>query len=165
MKQNLRIGFGYDVHAFTDNRKLILGGVEIPNERGLKGHSDADVLIHAICDALLGALALGDIGSYFPDTDSKWKNTESKIFLEKANELIINEGYIIANIDSTLVIEKPKIAPHIMKIRSKLSEILKINIDQVSIKATTSEKLGFIGRQEGVAAFTNALLILKENEC
>ena len=163
MKQNLRIGFGYDVHAFADDRKLILGGVEIPNERGLKGHSDADVLIHAICDALLGALALGDIGTFFPDNDSKWKNADSKIFLQKANELIQNEGYIISNIDSTLVIEKPQIAPHIMKIRSKLSEILNINMDQVSIKATTSEKLGFIGREEGVAAFANALLMLKEN--
>ena len=163
MKQNFRIGFGYDVHAFADERKLILGGVEIPHERGLKGHSDADVLIHAICDALLGAAALGDIGTYFPDNDSQWENADSKIFLKKADELIRNKGYLIANIDSTLVIEKPKIAPHIMAIRSKLSEILNINIDQVSVKATTSEKLGFIGREEGVAAFANALLMLKEN--
>lgn len=163
MKQKFRIGFGYDVHAFANDRKLILGGVVIPHERGLKGHSDADVLIHAICDALLGAAALGDIGTFFPDNDSQWENADSEIFLKKANELISNEGYLVSNIDSTLVIEKPKIAPHIMNIRSKLSKILNINVDQISIKATTSEKLGFIGREEGVAAFANALLMLKES--
>lgn len=163
MKQNFRIGFGYDVHAFSVDRKLILGGIEIPHTKGLKGHSDADVLIHAICDAMLGALAMGDIGEHFPDTDPKWKGTDSKIFLEEINKMLADSGYLIANIDSTLVIEKPKIAPHIKKIRERLSGILSINIEQVSVKATTSERLGFVGREEGVAAFATILITSKEN--
>jgi len=163
LKQNFRIGFGYDVHAFSVDRKLILGGIEIPHTKGLKGHSDADVLIHAICDAMLGALAMGDIGEHFPDTDPKWKGTDSKIFLEEINKMLADSGYLIANIDSTLVIEKPKIAPHIKKIRERLSGILSINIEQVSVKATTSERLGFVGREEGVAAFATILITSKEN--
>ena len=153
-----RTGIGYDVHAFAQDRKLILGGIEIPFEKGLAGHSDADVLLHAITDALLGSLALGDIGQHFPDTDSKYKNSDSSIFLKKANELINESGYSISNIDSVLTLERPKLAPFIPKMREKIAQILGININQVSVKATTTEKLGFVGREEGVAAFATVLI-------
>ena len=139
---NIRMGFGYDVHAFAFNRKLILGGIEIPFEKGLLGHSDADVLLHAICDALLGALALGDIGQHFPDNDPNYKNIDSKILLFKVYELIHNKNFRINNIDSTLVMERPKLKTFIPQIRQSIAEILKVNIDQVSVKATTSEKMG-----------------------
>lgn len=163
MKQQFRIGFGYDVHSFEEGRKLILGGIEIPYTKGLSGHSDADVLIHAICDAMLGALALGDIGKHFPDTDPKWKNAASKIFLKEINILLSEHGYAIGNIDTTLVVEKPKIFPNIVSIKDNLAAILNIDVDQISVKATTSEKMGFVGREEGIAAFANVLIILKEN--
>lgn len=156
---NFRTGFGYDVHAFAENRKLYLGGVEIPSDKGLLGHSDADVLIHSICDAILGALALGDIGMHFPDTDSHYKNIDSKILLSKVNELMLNKSFKINNIDTTIVMEKPKLKNYIQQIRISLSEILKINIEQISVKATTSEKLGFVGKEEGVKAFATVLLI------
>lgn len=156
---NFRTGFGYDVHAFAENRKLYLGGVEIPSDKGLLGHSDADVLIHSICDAILGALALGDIGMHFPDTDSNYKNIDSKILLSKVNELMLNKSFKINNIDTTIVMEKPKLKNYIQQIRISLSEILKINIEQISVKATTSEKLGFVGKEEGVKAFATVLLI------
>ena len=146
------------MHAFAQDRKLILGGIEIPFEKGLAGHSDADVLLHAITDALLGSLALGDIGQHFPDTDSKYKNSDSSIFLKKANELINESGYSISNIDSVLTLERPKLAPFIPKMREKIAQILGININQVSVKATTTEKLGFVGREEGVAAFATVLI-------
>ena len=155
----IRTGFGYDVHAFAYNRKLILGGVEIPFEKGLLGHSDADVLLHAICDALLGALALGDIGQHFPDDNPEYKNIDSKILLFKVNELIENKNFLISNIDSTIVMERPKLKTFIPQIRKSISEILKISVDQVSVKATTSEKMGFVGIEEGVKAYATVLLM------
>jgi 2-C-methyl-D-erythritol 2,4-cyclodiphosphate synthase len=154
----IRTGFGYDVHALAFNRKLILGGVEIPFEKGLLGHSDADVLLHAICDALLGALALGDIGQHFPDNDPNYKNIDSKILLYKVNELIRSKNFTISNIDSTVVMERPKLKGYIPQIRSSISDILKISDNQVSVKATTSEKMGFVGIEEGVKAYATVLL-------
>jgi 2-C-methyl-D-erythritol 2,4-cyclodiphosphate synthase len=155
---NIRTGFGYDVHAFAFNRKLILGGIEVPFEKGLKGHSDADVLLHAICDALLGALSLGDIGKHFPDTDPNYKGIDSKILLAKVNDLMIERGYAISNIDSTVVMERPKLKDYILPIRESIAGILNIVADQVSVKATTSEQLGFVGLEEGVKAFATVLI-------
>ena len=148
----MRVGTGYDVHAFAKNRKLILGGVEIPFERGLMGHSDADVLLHSIMDALLGACALADIGKYFPDTDENYRGISSLILLEKVGDLIGSEGYEICNIDATVIAERPKIAPYIHQMIKHIAEVLKIQEDKVNIKATTTEGLGFIGREEGIAA-------------
>lgn len=162
MKLPFRTGFGYDVHALAENRKLILGGIEIPFEKGLIGHSDADALLHAISDALLGALALGDIGKYFPDTDDQFKNAESRLFLERINKLVEENGYLIGNIDSTLVMEKPKISTYIDQMRSNISEILNISPGQISIKATTSERMGFVGREEGIKAYAVVLIMKKE---
>ncbi|MCS7053024.1 MAG: 2-C-methyl-D-erythritol 2,4-cyclodiphosphate synthase [Ignavibacterium sp.] len=153
-----RIGFGFDVHSFAENRKLIIGGVEIPYHKGLAGHSDADVLLHAISDALLGSLSLGDIGYHFPNADPKWKDVDSKIILKKSYELVIQRGYKISNIDSMLAAEAPKIAPYIEQMKKRISDILDISENQISIKATTTEKLGFIGRSEGVAAIANVLV-------
>lgn len=153
-----KIGFGYDVHKLVEGRKLILGGVEIPHEKGLLGHSDADALLHSICDALLGALALGDIGKHFPDTDPKYKNADSKILLSEVYKLIKEHGYKLGNVDSTIVIEKPKMAPHILKMRETISAILECGIEQVSVKATTSEKMGFVGTEEGVKVYAVVLL-------
>ena len=158
---SFRIGFGYDVHAFANDRKLILGGVEIPYEKGLAGHSDADVLLHAICDAMLGALALGDIGQHFPDNDTKYKNIDSKILLSKVNYLVIDKNYFVENIDSTIVMERPKLKKYIIDIRKSISQLLKIEINQVSVKATTSEKLGFVGTEQGVKAY--AVVLLQKN--
>jgi len=155
---NFRTGFGYDVHAFAEDRKLILGGIKIPYEKGLKGHSDADVLLHAICDAMLGALALGDIGNHFPDTDEAYKNIDSTILLSKVNNLIVENNYLVGNVDSTVVMEKPKLKDYILEIRKSIALILRININQISVKATTSEKLGFVGMEEGVKAFATVLL-------
>ncbi len=156
---NYRIGFGYDIHQFSEERKLFLGGIEIPSEKGLLGHSDADVLLHAICDAMLGALALGDIGQHFPDTDSNFKNIDSKILLSKVNDLVKNKMYKVSNLDSTIVMEKPKLKNYIFSIRESIADILDINIDQVSVKATTSEKLGFVGKEKGAKAYATVLLI------
>jgi 2-C-methyl-D-erythritol 2,4-cyclodiphosphate synthase len=156
--QNIRIGFGYDVHQLSKDRKLYLGGVEIPSELGLLGHSDADVLLHAVCDALLGALALGDIGKHFPNNDPKFKDIDSKILLKESYKMVKEKGYILGNLDASLVLEKPKILPHIEKIKLSISSILECSIDQVSIKATTSEKLGFVGREEGAEAYATVLL-------
>ncbi len=153
-----RIGFGYDVHSFASGRKLILGGVEIPHEKGLLGHSDADVLLHAVCDAMLGALALGDIGMHFPDNDNTYKNIDSKILLEKTYRIINDKNYSVVNLDSTLVIQQPKIAPYVDQMIKSISDILHCSADAISIKATTSEKLGFAGREEGAAAFATVLL-------
>ena len=161
MKQNFRTGIGFDVHAFAEGRKLIIGGVEIPNNTGLEGHSDADVLLHAICDAMLGALALGDIGVHFPNTDLKWKDADSTLLLKNVNDMIYAKGYEVGNLDCVLAMEKPKISPFIDKIKKRIAEILQIDLDQISVKATTTEKLGFIGRTEGVAAFSTVLLIKK----
>ena len=161
MKQNFRTGIGFDVHAFAEGRKLIIGGVEISNDTGLEGHSDADVLLHAICDAILGALALGDIGVHFPNTDLKWKDADSTLLLKNVNDMIYAKGYEVGNLDCVLAMEKPKISPFIDKIKKRIAEILQIDLDQISVKATTTEKLGFIGRTEGVAAFSTVLLIKK----
>ena len=162
MKLNFRTGFGFDVHAFAEGRKLIIGGVEIPSEKGLEGHSDADVLLHAICDAMLGALALGDIGIHFPNSDAKWKDADSAVLLRQVNELIQSKGYELGNLDCVLAMEKPKISSYTELIRKRISEILNSNVDQISIKATTTEKLGFVGRGEGVSSFATVLLIKKE---
>ena len=150
MKLNFRTGFGFDVHAFVEGRKLILGGVEIPFDKGLEGHSDADVLLHAICDAMLGALALGDIGLHFPNTEERWKDADSALLLKNVNELINAKGYELGNLDCVLAMEKPKISPYVDQIRKRISKILNTGIEQISIKATTTEKLGFVGRTEGV---------------
>ena len=160
---NFRIGFGYDVHAFEYNRKLILGGVEIPFEKGLKGHSDADVLLHSITDSLLGSLALGDIGQHFPDNDPAYKNIDSKILLSEVQKLIHEKGWVVGNIDSTIVMERPKLKDYIPQIQKVISSILHINTNQISVKATTSEKMGFVGIEEGVKAYSVCLLI-KEAE-
>ncbi len=158
-----RIGIGFDVHKFSQGRKLILGGVEIPSEKGLEGHSDADVLLHAICDALLGAAALGDIGKHFPNTDERFRNISSLILLEKTNELLCQSNFFIGNIDVTVIAEKPKLLPYIDEMKMAISRILKINLSQISIKATTSEKLGFTGREEGIAAMAVALIFKKDS--
>ncbi|MBK7266307.1 MAG: 2-C-methyl-D-erythritol 2,4-cyclodiphosphate synthase [Ignavibacteriales bacterium] len=153
-----RIGNGYDVHQLIEGRKLILGGVEIPSEKGLLGHSDADVLLHAIMDAMLGALSLGDIGKHFPDTDKDYKDIDSKLLLQKAIELVKERGYQVVNCDSVLVLEKPKIAPYVHLMKKTISGIIGCGEDDISIKATTSEKLGFIGREEGAVAYAVVLL-------
>ncbi|MBM3403542.1 MAG: 2-C-methyl-D-erythritol 2,4-cyclodiphosphate synthase [Bacteroidetes bacterium] len=154
----LRIGFGFDTHRLETGRKLILGGIHIPSEIGCLGHSDADVLIHAICDALLGAACLGDIGRHFPDTDPAYTNIDSTILLRKVNDLLTEKGYAISNIDCTIVLQKPKLAGFIQSMQVSLGQILNIQPSQVSIKAKTSEKLGFIGREEGVSAYAVTLL-------
>ena len=154
----MRIGFGYDVHRFADSRELWLGGIKIPHHKGLDGHSDADVVIHTICDALLGAAALGDIGRHFPDTDTSFKGIDSKILLTKTAALINSAGYRILNIDSTIAAQAPKIAPYIETMRTTLSDLLGIEPGQVSVKATTTEKLGFEGREEGISAYAIVLI-------
>ncbi len=148
-----RIGFGFDVHKLIEGRKLFLGGVEIPFEKGLLGHSDADVLLHAICDALLGAAALGDIGKHFPDTDIRFKGISSIELLKHVGKLLSQNGYAIGNIDSTLVLEKPKILPYINQMQKNIAESLGILENQVSVKATTNEGMGFIGTGEGAVAY------------
>jgi 2-C-methyl-D-erythritol 2,4-cyclodiphosphate synthase len=154
----MRIGFGYDVHAFAANRPLVLGGVTIPSERGLSGHSDADAVIHATVDALLGAAALGDIGKYFSSDDERWKNQPSAVFLDFTYDLLCQHKYSISNIDITIVAEKPKMAPYIQAMRTRLAEHLHLDLGQVSVKATTTDSLGFTGRQEGIACYAVALL-------
>ena len=154
----MRIGIGYDVHQLVPDRPLWLGGIQIPHRLGLLGHSDADVLLHAICDALLGAAALGDIGKHFPDKDPQYKNIDSKILLRHCGELLRREGYLIENIDSIVVAQQPKIAPHIPTMRQTIADTLGIDISQVSVKATTTEHLGFEGREEGISAHAVVLL-------
>ena len=154
----MRIGFGYDVHRFTAGRELWLGGVKIEYELGLDGHSDADALIHAICDALLGAAGLRDIGYHFPDDNANFKNIDSKILLTKTIQLVHNEGFEIENIDSTVCAEKPKLNPFIDEMKSTLAEVLQIPQQNIGIKAATNEKLGFVGREEGIAAYAVVLL-------
>lgn len=155
---NLRIGNGYDIHQLVSGRRLILGGVEIPHHLGLLGHSDADVLTHAIMDAMLGALSLGDIGHYFPPTDPQWKGADSLKLLAQVNQLILSKGWRISNLDSVIVAERPKLKPHLPAMRDRLAEVLQVNVDQVGIKATTNEKLGPVGREEGIAAHAVVLL-------
>ena len=148
----MRIGHGYDVHKLVENRKLIIGGTEIPFQLGLLGHSDADVLLHAVCDALLGAAALGDIGKHFPDTDISFKNIDSKILLKKTVELISEKGYKIVNIDSTVIAQKPKLAAYIPLMKETIAKLCDISEDLVNVKATTEENMGFTGRLEGISA-------------
>jgi len=155
---NFRIGSGVDFHQLKEGRPLWLGGVQVPHHKGAVGHSDADVLLHAICDAILGALALGDIGKHFPDTDSSFKNIDSKILLHRTTDLMKEKGYAVVNIDSTLILQAPKIAGYVPGMCKVISEILGVALGDVSIKATTAEKLGFVGREEGVQAFATVLL-------
>lgn len=154
----MRIGHGYDVHKLAENRKLIIGGVDIPYEKGLLGHSDADVLLHAVCDALLGAAALGDIGKHFSDTDDRFKGIDSMLLLKNVAELIRKEGYKVVNIDSTILAQRPKLAPYILKMRENIAEAVGINTDCVSVKATTEEGLGFTGEGLGIAAHAVCLI-------
>lgn len=154
----LRIGHGYDVHAFADNRKCIIGGVDIPYERGLLGHSDADVLLHAISDSLLGAAALGDIGKHFPDNDPEFEGADSLVLLEGVAELISSKGYRVNNIDATVIAQAPKMAPYIQEMRNNIARVLSVDVDCVNIKATTEEKLGFTGRKEGISAHCVCLI-------
>lgn len=154
----MRIGHGYDVHKLVEGRKLIVGGVDIPYELGLLGHSDADVLLHAISDAILGAAALGDIGGMFPDTDEKWKGADSLVLLEAVVKRVNDEGYFIENIDSTLIAQQPKMRPHILSMRENIAKACGIDVSQVSVKATTEEQLGFTGRKEGISAHAVVLL-------
>lgn len=158
----MRIGLGYDVHKLVPDRKLWLGGIEVPHTKGLLGHSDADVLIHAICDALLGAAAMGDIGKHFPDKDPQYKGIDSKILLRKCGELLAQQGYHIANIDSIVVAQQPKIGPFIPQMRETLAQTLNIKVGQISVKATTTEWLGFEGREEGISA--HAVALIEENQ-
>lgn len=154
----IRIGNGYDVHILTEGRKLVLGGIEIPHTKGVLGHSDGDVLVHAVMDAMLGALALGDIGQYFPDTDMKYENIDSTILLKRVKELVAERGYKIINLDSIIVLQKPKVKPYIEAMRKRIAEVLEIDVEQVSIKATTEEKLGFTGDESGVKSYCVVLL-------
>jgi 2-C-methyl-D-erythritol 2,4-cyclodiphosphate synthase len=158
---DLRTGIGFDVHAFAEGRKLILGGIEIKHERGLAGHSDADALLHAVTDALLGSLSLGDIGTHFPDDDPRYKNADSSVFLKKANELIRNRGYFVNNIDVVVALQHPKISPYVQKMKEKIAKVLDISPERVSIKATTTEKLGFVGREEGISVIAVATVVKK----
>lgn len=154
----IRIGFGFDVHPLVEGRRLCLGGIEIPHQKGTLGHSDGDALIHAVCDALLGAAAMGDIGQHFPDSSSEFKDIDSKVLLNKTIELLKQHHYSIGNIDVTVCLQNPKIAPYIPKMRIILAKVMQISENQISIKATTTEKLGFIGREEGVSVYAVALV-------
>ncbi|SET01954.1 2-C-methyl-D-erythritol 2,4-cyclodiphosphate synthase [Anaerobranca gottschalkii] len=160
----MKVGLGFDVHKLVDNRKLIIGGVEIPYNKGLEGHSDADVLVHAIMDSLLGPANLGDIGKIFPDTSEEFKGISSLILLEKVKFLLEEKGYSIINIDCVIMAQKPKMAPYITKMQQKIASILKIDEEAITIKATTTEKLGFVGREEGIAAQAVSLIKLKKNK-
>ena len=160
---NIRIGHGYDVHKLAENRDLIIGGVKIPHTLGLLGHSDADVLLHAVSDALLGALALGDIGKHFPDTDPNYKGADSLKLLAKVVELIGEKGYEVSNLDAIIIAQKPKLAPYIDQMRKNIADTCHADISQVSVKATTEERLGFTGREEGISAHCVALLERKES--
>ncbi len=151
-----RFGMGYDVHQLVENRKLIIGGVDIPYEKGLLGHSDADVLLHAISDALLGAAALGDIGKHFPDTDSRYKGADSLKLLEEVGNLLAEKGYVVGNVDATIVAQKPKMLPHIPQMRENIARVLRVDIDQINVKATTEEHLGFTGSGQGISSYAVA---------
>ena len=153
-----RIGNGYDVHQLAEGLPLVLGGVKIPHTKGCVAHSDGDVLIHAVCDALLGALALGDIGQHFPDTSDDFKGIDSRILLRRVAEMIAGRGWSVVNVDATLLAQKPKIAPYVLQMRQALADVLGLPVDAVSVKATTTERLGFVGREEGIAAEAVCLL-------
>ena len=157
----MRIGQGFDAHALKAGRKLVIGGVTIPHDRGLEGHSDADVLLHAICDALIGAAALGDIGKHFPDSDARYKNVDSRQLLREAAAMIANRGWHVVNVDSTIVAQAPRMAPHIPAMVANIAADLRISADDVNVKAKTTEKLGFTGREEGIAA--EAIVLIAPN--
>ncbi len=159
MNNPYRIGIGFDVHAFVNNRKLIIGGVEIPFEKGLAGHSDADVLLHAICDALLGSISAGDIGMHFPDNDPKYKNANSLELLKYVYKLVIQAGYSIANVDTIITVQRPKLSGYAIQMKKNIADVLHTSVENISIKATTTENLGFVGREEGVSAFASVLII------
>jgi 2-C-methyl-D-erythritol 2,4-cyclodiphosphate synthase len=159
---NVRIGNGFDVHALAAGRRLVIGGVTIPFDRGLAGHSDADVLLHAVADAILGALALGDLGRHFPDSDMQWKNADSRVLLRQVHAMMYAAGYVVGNVDATIVAQAPKLAPHIPAMRANLAADLRCDTGCVSVKATTTERLGFTGREEGIAALATVLLAATE---
>ena len=159
MKKPFRIGFGFDVHLLSEGYPLWMGGVRLEHSKGLEGHSDADVLIHAICDALLGAAALRDIGYHFPPSDPQYKGIDSKILLARVMELVRSQGYELGNIDATIAAEQPKLNPHIPDMQRVLAEVIQVEVSDISLKATTTEKLGFTGREEGISAYAVALLI------
>jgi len=155
----IRIGQGFDVHQFEEGRPLIIGGITIPYEKGLTGHSDADVLLHTVTDAALGAIGEGDIGRHFPDTDEAFKDADSAVLLQKVWEIVESKGYRLGNVDCTIMAQRPKMAPHIETIRARIAELLKADVSQVNVKATTTEKLGFVGREEGIASMATILLL------
>lgn len=155
---SFRIGYGYDVHQLAEGEDLVIGGVVVPHEKGSVGHSDADVLLHVICDALLGALALGDIGTHFPDTDPAYKGIDSKILLRDTWAMVEEKGYVLSNVDCTVCLQRPKLKPHVSAMRSCVADILGVDVDHVGIKATTTEKLGFVGLEQGVSAHAVVLL-------
>ncbi len=156
---DIRVGHGFDVHAFAENRKLIIGGVDVPYELGLAGHSDADVLLHAICDALLGAAGLGDIGRHFPDTDAAFAGIDSRILLRRVAEQLKERNWRVGNVDATIIAQAPKMAPHIARMTAHIADDLEVALDRVNVKATTTEKLGFTGRKEGIAAEAVCLIV------
>lgn len=155
----IRVGFGYDVHRLVEGRRLVIGGVTIPHDRGLLGHSDADVLLHAVTDALLGAAALGDIGAHFPDTDPQWKDADSLSLLRAVNALLRDRGYACNNVDATVVLERPKLRTYVDAMRSNVAECLEVDIDRISVKATRGEGMGFAGREEGAAAYAVCTIV------
>lgn len=159
MKSPYRIGIGFDVHPFAEDRKLIIGGIDIPFEKGLAGHSDADVLVHAICDAMLGSISAGDIGEHFPNTDPKYKNASSIELLKNVYQIVENMGYNLGNIDAMIAAERPKLAPFIPQMKSRIASVVNTNLENISIKATTTERLGFVGREEGISALAVVLII------
>ncbi|TDM39109.1 2-C-methyl-D-erythritol 2,4-cyclodiphosphate synthase [Macrococcoides goetzii] len=159
----MRIGYGYDVHQLVEGRPLIIGGIELVHDKGLLGHSDADVLLHAITDAILGAVSLGDIGKFFPDDDPKYKGADSKVLLKDAYQHVLELGYEIGNLDATIIAEKPKFRPHIDAMRESIANVLNTDIFNVNVKATTNEKMGYLGRQEGIQAQAVVLLLKKTN--
>lgn len=158
-----RIGQGIDFHAFQAGRRLVLGGVEIPHDKGLQGHSDADAVIHALCDAVLGALGLGDIGTHFPDTDPRWKDADSRVFLREVARMAGEKGWTVGNADMTVLAQRPRLAPYIPEMRRRMAEDLGIDLDKISVKATTTERLGAVGREEGVAAWAVVLLVRRSS--
>lgn len=162
-RSTVRVGQGYDVHAFIDGDHIVLGGVTIPHSKAFAAHSDGDVLVHAVCDALLGALALGDIGKHFPDTDEKFENIDSRILLRYVHSLVRGEGYRLGNLDATIIAQAPKMSPHIDDMRQNLADDLESSIDQVSVKATTTEKLGFVGEKKGIAVQVTLLVFEDES--
>ncbi len=160
----MRIGFGYDVHRLKEGRRLVLGGVHVPHDRGLSGHSDGDALMHAVADALLGAAALGDLGFHFPDTDPRWKDAESRVILEDVLRLVTEAGYRVHNVDATVVLERPKLRPLVDEMRANLAACLHVEPGSVSVKATRGEEIGFVGREEGAAAFAVCTIVRRDAE-